>query len=194
MQLTAQLKKATVIVIGPGLGQSSWAKEILMAALVPRKLMVIDADALNILSHSSSARHKLTVGPCQCVLTPHTGEAARLLVTTTRAIQQDRFTAVRDIQQKYGGVAVLKGAGTLIASAEDIAISTTGNPGMASGGMGDVLSGVIGGLLAQGYPLKEAAQQGVYLHGLAADMAVAKKGERGLLASDLMPYLRKLVN
>ncbi|MDD1644020.1 MAG: bifunctional ADP-dependent NAD(P)H-hydrate dehydratase/NAD(P)H-hydrate epimerase, partial [Methylococcaceae bacterium] len=88
-------------------------------------------------------------------------------------------------------IAILKGAGTLIASENDCAVSTTGNPGMASGGMGDVLAGVIAGLLAQGLSLKNAAQQGVYSHGQAADLAAEKDGERGLLASDLMPYLRR---
>ncbi len=193
-QLSPLLQKATVIVIGPGLGQSEWAKDLLITAILARKLMVIDADALNILANTTSARHKLALAPSTCVLTPHTGEAARLLVTTTSAIQQDRFAAAHNIQRKYSGVVVLKGAGTLIASEDDLAISTTGNPGMASGGMGDVLSGVIGALLAQGLALKDAAQQGVFLHGLAADLAVEKDGERGLLASDLMPYLRKLVN
>lgn len=194
VQLLPLLKKASVIVIGPGLGQSEWAKDLLITAILARKLMVIDADALNILANTLSARHTLVLTPSTCVLTPHTGEAARLLVTTTSVIQQDRFAAVHNIQRKYSGVAVLKGAGTLIASEDDLAISTTGNPGMASGGMGDVLSGIIGALLAQGLPLKDAAQQGVFLHGLAADLAVEKDGERGLLASDLMPYLRELVN
>ncbi len=194
VQLSPLLKKANVIVIGPGLGQSEWAKELLITAILTRKLMVIDADALNILANTMFARHKLALVSSTRVLTPHTGEAARLLMTTTSMIQKDRFAAAYEIQRKYGGVVVLKGAGTLIASEDDLAISTTGNPGMASGGMGDVLSGVIGALLAQGLSLKDAAQQGVFLHGLAADLAVEKDGERGLLASDLMPYLRKLVN
>ncbi|MDD5124977.1 NAD(P)H-hydrate dehydratase [Methylovulum sp.] len=194
VQLLPLLKKATVIVIGPGLGQSEWAKDLLLAAILAKKLMVVDADALNILANTTSGRHTLVLAPNTSVLTPHTGEAARLLVTTASVIQQDRFAAVRNIQRKYGGVVILKGAGTLIASEDDLAISTTGNPGMASGGMGDVLSGIIGALLAQGLPLKDAAQQGVFLHGLAADLAAEKEGERGLLASDLMPYLRKLVN
>jgi NAD(P)H-hydrate epimerase len=128
------------------------------------------------------------------ILTPHPGEAGRLLSCSTADIQQDRFAAAVSIQTNYGGVAILKGAGTLIATEQQLAISGTGNPGMASGGMGDVLAGVIAGLLAQGFSLKDAAQQGVYNHGLAADLAAQKDGERGLLASDLMPYLRQLVN
>ncbi|MDD5580073.1 MAG: NAD(P)H-hydrate dehydratase [Methylobacter sp.] len=186
-QLAGLLEKAGVIVAGPGLGQSDWAKELFSAAIKSRKPLVIDADGLNLLATSP-------VKKSDWILTPHPGEAARLLNCATAEIQQDRFAAVSGIQAKYGGVAVLKGAGTLIASDGGTAVSSTGNPGMASGGMGDVLSGVIAGLLAQGLSLKEAAQQGVYMHGEAADLAAEKDGERGLLASDLMPFLRQLMN
>jgi len=182
-QLAVLLEKASVVVIGPGLGQSDWAKELFMAAIKAQKPMVVDADALNLL-----ARSPLT-NP-GWILTPHPGEAARLLSRSTAEIQQDRFASVTAIQAKYGGIAILKGAGTLIASDDEIAVSTTGNPGMASGGMGDVLAGVIAAFLAQGLSLKNAAQQGVYCHGQAADLAAEKEGERGLLASDLMPFLR----
>ena len=112
---------------------------------------------------------------------------------TTSEIQKDRFAAVSVIHQQYGGVSVLKGAGTLICDGREILVSTTGNPGMASGGFGDVLTGLIAGLIAQGLSNEDAAKTGVYLHGEAADLA-AQEGERGLLASDLMPYIRKLVN
>ncbi|WP_019866896.1 bifunctional ADP-dependent NAD(P)H-hydrate dehydratase/NAD(P)H-hydrate epimerase [Methylovulum miyakonense] len=193
-QLTVLLEKANVIVIGPGLGQSDWAKDLLLAVIDSRKLSIIDADALNILSKIPAAHNNLVLSPYRSILTPHVGEAARLMSLSTTKIQQDRFAVVKLIQKKYGGIAILKGSGTLIASEEDIAVSGTGNPGMASGGMGDALSGVIAGLLAQGFPLKDAAQQGVYIHGQAADLAVEQDGERGLLASDLMPYLRRLVN
>ena len=182
-QLTVLLEKADVVVIGPGLGQSDWAKALFLATISAQKPLVVDADGLNLLALSP------VINP-GWILTPHPGEAARLLQCSIAKIQQDRFAAVAAIQASYGGIAVLKGAGTLIASNDDIAVSTTGNPGMASGGMGDVLSGVIAGLLAQGLPLKNAAQQGVYSHGWAADLAAEKDGERGLLASDLMPYLR----
>jgi ADP-dependent NAD(P)H-hydrate dehydratase / NAD(P)H-hydrate epimerase len=187
-QLSALLDKADVIVVGPGLGQSKWAAELFIAAIKSAKMLVIDADGLNLLAHVSE-RHQ------NWVLTPHPGEAARLLGYATADVQRDRFAAATAIQAKYGGIAVLKGTGTLIAAGHDeIAVSTTGNPGMASGGMGDVLAGVIAGLLAQGFSPKDAAQQGVYLHGMAADLAAEKVGERGLLASDLMSYLRQLVN
>jgi ADP-dependent NAD(P)H-hydrate dehydratase / NAD(P)H-hydrate epimerase len=182
-QLSGLLEKASVVVIGPGLGQSEWATELFMATIVAQKSLIIDADGLNLLAG-------LSITNPDWILTPHPGEAARLLKCSTTDIQQDRFAAVLAIQANYGGVAILKGAGTLIASKDQCAVSTTGNPGMASGGMGDVLSGVIAGLLAQGLSLQDAAQQGVYRHGQAADTAAEKDGERGLLASDLMPYLR----
>ena len=182
-QLAGLLKKADVVVIGPGLGQSDWAKALFLATIKAQKPLLIDADGLNLLALSPATNPNW-------ILTPHPGEAARLLQCSNAKIQQDRFAAVAAIQASYGGITVLKGAGSLIASSDTMAVSTTGNPGMASGGMGDVLAGVIAGLLAQGFPLKNAAQQGVYHHGRAADLAAEKDGENGLLASDLMPYLR----
>jgi NAD(P)H-hydrate epimerase len=186
-QLAVLLAKASVVVVGPGLGQSVWAKALFNATIASGKPMVIDADGLNLLAKSPTTKSNW-------VLTPHPGEAARLLDCATADIQKDRFAAASSIQANYGGIVIVKGAGTLIASEQELAVANTGNPGMASGGMGDVLAGVIAGLLAQGLSLQDAAQQGVYNHGLAADLAAAKDGERGLLASDLMPYLRHLVN
>lgn len=186
-QLSALLDKVDAVVVGPGLRQTDWAKALFHTAISAGKPTVVDADGLNLLAAAPTAKP-------HWILTPHPGEAARLLNCATAAIQHDRFAAALSLQANYGGVAVLKGAGTLIASEHQLAVSSTGNPGMASGGMGDVLSGVIAGLLAQGLSLRDAAQQGVYLHGLAADLAAEKDGERGLLASDLMPYLRQLVN
>jgi hydroxyethylthiazole kinase-like uncharacterized protein yjeF len=186
-QLERLLDKADVVIVGPGLGQSGWASELFSAATNSQKLLVIDADGLNLLAQAPAAKPNW-------ILTPHPGEAGRLLQRGTAEVQQDRFASVAAIQAKFGGIAILKGAGTLIASEHELAVSTSGNPGMASGGMGDVLAGVIAGLLAQGWPMKEAAQQGVHIHGLAADRAVEKDGERGLLAGDLMSHLRQLVN
>lgn len=186
-QLMPLLAKASVIAIGTGLGQSDWANELLTAVLAIQKPLIVDADALNLL-----ARHPVTNS--NWILTPHPAEAARLLNCTTAEIQQDRFAAVSALQASYHGVALLKGSGTLIASSEEIAVSNTGNAGMASGGMGDVLTGVLAGLVAQGLSLTQAAQQGVFLHGKAADQAARADGERGLLASDLMPYLRLGMN
>lgn len=180
------LNAATVVGIGPGLGQADWAKTMFDAVLKSKVTAVVDADALNLLARSPVQR-------ANWVLTPHPGEAARLLGCESAAICKDRFSAVTAIQKKYGGVCVLKGAGTLIADGETVAVCPTGNPGMASGGMGDVLTGVIAGLLAQGFCVGNAARDGVYLHGEAADRA-AKSGERGLMATDLLPHLRNLVN
>jgi hydroxyethylthiazole kinase-like uncharacterized protein yjeF len=180
--------KATVIAIGPGLGQTKWSERLFAAALDLPKPKVVDADALNLLAKNAVKRD-------DWILTPHPGEAARLLQTTAKQIQTDRLCAVRTLQQRYGGVAVLKGAGTLVCAGEnEIYICDAGNPGMASGGMGDVLTGVIAGLLAQGLSLLHAAQLGVYLHARAGDEAAREKGERGLLALELMPYLRHWVN
>lgn len=186
-QLLPLLEKADVLVIGPGLGQGKWAAELFIVAIKSGKRLVVDADGLNLLAH-------VTEKQANWILTPHPGEAARLMHINVNDIQQDRFAAVAAIQHQYGGIVVLKGTGTLVASNGDIAVSTSGNPGMASGGMGDVLAGLIGGLLAQGFSMKDAAQQGVYLHGMAGDLAAEENGERGLLASDLMPFIRRLVN
>jgi NAD(P)H-hydrate epimerase len=182
------LARASVLAVGPGLGQDEWGRGLWNAALDAGKPLVLDADGLNLLAASPRAL------PSACVLTPHPGEAARLLGMTTSQIQSDRFAAVRALAQKYRTVAVLKGAGSLIADPDGrVAVCPWGNPGMASGGTGDVLTGVIAGLLAQGLDTWEAACLGVGLHARAGDLA-ARAGERGLLASDLFPYLRALVN
>ena len=187
LSLLLSLRKgASVLAVGPGLGQGEWGRKLFSAVLESSLPMVVDADALNLLAVEPAHRDNW-------ILTPHAGEAARLLGQTVEQVQADRISAAVALQQKYGGVVVLKGAGTLVADVTDeIAICSEGNPGMASGGMGDVLTGVIAGLLAQGCTLTEAAQQGVCLHAHAADLA-AQEGQRGLLASDLFPHLRRLM-
>ncbi len=187
LELLPLLNKASVIVIGPGLGQSPWAKALFQQVLTSDKPLVIDADALNLLAKQHRYSHNW-------VLTPHPGEAARLLVTTCAEIARDRFSAVAKLHQTYGGVAILKGAGTLLHNGGEIKVSNTGNPGMASGGMGDVLAGMIAGLIAQGLTLDKAAASAVYLHGKAADLSAQAEGEIGLVASDLMPFIRKWIN
>ena len=151
---------------------------------------VLDADALNLLAREKPRRRD------DRVLTPHPGEAARLLQSSVEEVQADRFAAVEALQQRYGGTVVLKGAGTLVLGPgqRPVAVCSDGNPGMASGGMGDVLSGVIGGLMAQGWSPEGAAELGVCLHAAAGDAAAATGGERGLLASDLAPFIRRLGN
>jgi len=186
-QLRSLLARAGVVVIGPGLGKSDWAKILLACVLEAPQPLVVDADALNLLAADASRRDNW-------VLTPHPGEAGRLLQQTTAAVQVDRFAAAHAIRQRYAGCVVLKGAGSIIGSdAGPMAVCAAGNPGMATAGMGDVLSGVIGGLLAQGMPLAGAALAGVCLHACAGDRA-AQIGERGLLARDVIAELRPLLN
>lgn len=186
-EVTQWLDWAEVLALGPGLGRSDWSKECYDAAIRSAKPLVVDADGLNWLSDDE-------IYNTHFILTPHPGEAARLLNCSIAEIEQDRFAAAERIRLHYGGICVLKGAGTVIASEEGISVADVGNPGMASGGMGDVLTGVIAGLLAQGFSPRDSSEQGVYIHGKSADSAVADGGERGLLATDLMPYLRRWVN
>ena len=162
---------------------------MLQVAAASGKPMVLDADGLNLLAGSEAVgqRHR-----DNWVLTPHPGEAARLLGISNAEVQADRFAAVRAMQEAYGGVAMLKGSGSLITDGRQLLLSDYGNPGMASGGMGDVLSGVIGSLLAQHLGPLTATALGVCLHGAAADLA-AEQGQRGLLASDLIPQMRALL-
>lgn len=182
------LSRANVVVIGPGLGQSSWGRMLLDAVLAQDLPCVVDADALNLLAKTPVKRD-------HWLLTPHPGEAGRLLSCACDAVQQDRFYAVEQLQKQYGGVVVLKGAGTLIAAQNALpAVCTAGNPGMATGGMGDILTGVLGGLLAQGLSLLDAASVGVLLHAHAADIAAGEEGERGLMATDVLYYMRQLAN
>lgn len=186
--LRSLLHKANALTLGPGLGQSSWSKALFREAIKTGLPMVVDADGLNLLSQNPQQNDNW-------ILTPHPGEAARLLGCSSKEVQANRFQAVTELQARYGGVIVLKGSGTLIYDgAPPTRLSTWGNPGMASGGMGDALSGIIGGLLAQHFNLMDAACIGVTLHGMAADKAAELDGERGMLAMDLMPHLRHLAN
>ncbi len=188
-ELASLLDAADVLVVGPGLGQSTWSEQLLQAAAASGKPMVLDADGLNLLAAGRVVDDRVRDN---WVLTPHPGEAARLLDSTTADVQADRFAAARALQQRYGGIAVLKGNGTVIAGSDETLLSDYGNPGMASGGMGDVLSGVIGSLLGQGMAPLEAAALGVCLHGAAADLA-AEQGQRGLTATDLIAPMRSLL-
>ena len=180
---------ADVIAIGPGLGRQAWGKALFQAAMHCDRPMVLDADALFFLARSKLKRK-------DWILTPHPGEAARLLGVKTGDIQNDRPAAVRAIAKRYGGVCVLKGSGTLIASSEDpvFDLCELGNPGLASGGTGDVLTGAISALLGQGLPAREAARLGVWLHARAADRLAAEQGEIGLMAGDLPAVMRDELN
>lgn len=189
-ELSDYLDQADVLVLGPGLGQSSWSEKVFKKALKAKCPMVIDADGLNLLARFfpeySLSKHT--------VLTPHPAEAGRLLKSTTNAVQHDRFGCAQALQMKYQSTIVLKGAGTIVQAPNLLPmICTLGNPGMATAGMGDVLSGVIAGLMAQGLSSSDAATFGVVLHAASAD-AAKEKGERGMMALDLMRHLRRLVN
>ena len=186
--LAPLLARADVVAIGPGLGQATWGQSMLASVLECSLPLVVDADGLNLLAQEPLCRDNW-------VLTPHPGEAARLLGCSLAEIQADRFRAAELLQQRYGGVVLLKGAGTLIneGPAQLPGVCVEGNPGMASGGMGDLLTGIIGSLMAQGESSGRAARMAACLHGEAADLA-ALDGERGMLASDLLPFLRRLLN
>jgi NAD(P)H-hydrate epimerase len=189
--LHSALEAADVVAIGPGLGRSPWARGLVEAAFACGRPLVVDADALNLLAERPRR------GPAWC-LTPHPGEAGRLLGSSAAAVQADRLAAVHALVERYGGVVVLKGAGTLVATAgEPPQVCDRGNPGMAAAGMGDVLTGVIAAVVAQQRDpvaaLAAAAAVGVAIHAAAGDLA-ARAGERGLIASDVIASLPSCVN
>jgi len=184
--LAPLIEKADVIAFGPGLGQSEWARQLYASVAAASQPCVWDADALNLLASMPGVSGNR-------VITPHPGEAGALLGTSTAEIQADRPAALASLADKYGGTVVLKGAGSLISSGSVPHISTSGNPGMASPGMGDVLTGIIAALIAQGIDTALAAALGVEAHARAGDRAAAA-GERGLIASDLMAELRAVLN
>ena len=187
VELEKYVSSADLIVIGPGLGTDEWGKDLLNAAINTHKSLVIDADALKNLDGFKSEKNNW-------VLTPHPGEAAQLLACSVSEIQQNRFLAAKKISEKYNAVCILKGAGTIIHNNGSTYVCPFGNPGMATAGMGDVLSGILGTLLAQNSSLIDAANNAVMLHALAGDRVALEDGEKGLVASDLFPAIRSLIN
>ncbi len=184
--LGALIERADVLVIGPGLGQGPWGRSLLYIAGQCEMPQVWDADALNLLATGTVEL------PPRCVITPHPGEAARLLGWSTAEVQADRPAAVRALAERYCCVALLKGAGTLIADAEGrLALCDRGHPAMATAGLGDVLSGLIGALLAQHLPPFEAACLAAWLHAQAGER-LGSLG-RGLAASELIPAIRQIL-
>jgi NAD(P)H-hydrate epimerase len=175
--ITDLLDRVQAVVLGPGLGQDAWAQNLYRQVIAAGKPLVLDADGLNLLAQAP-------VPLLDCIMTPHPLEAARLL--RRDQVDPDRLAVVGQLQSEYGAVVVLKGAATLVASNSGIAINVLGGPAMATAGMGDVLSGLLGALLAQGEPLSRAAELGVAHHGRAARMATAQQGEVGLLARDVV--------
>ncbi len=194
------LERANALVLGPGLGQGQWSRQLFQTVLAIHSArdipLVIDADGLHLLADRSGSKSSLKRD--NWILTPHPGEASVLLDVGTEEIQRDRFAAVSHLQKKWGGACLLKGSGSLICTQENgeqkIFLCSEGNPGMASGGMGDVLSGVIGGLLANELSLQQSLSCGVCIHGEAADLAAEEFGPKGLAASDLFNYIRQLIN
>jgi NAD(P)H-hydrate epimerase len=188
-RLRPLLQQASVVAIGPGLGQDDWAHDLWALAGSSARPLVVDADALRLLAAAPLRRE-------DWVLTPHPGEAALLLDACSAEVNEQRLDAAESLQRRFGGCVVLKGVGSIIVGTGSVppALCSEGNPGMASGGMGDALTGVIAGLLAQGLDLRDAAESGVCLHAAAGDVAAREGGERGLLAGDLVAAVRKLAN
>jgi len=194
----ALLERASVVVIGPGMGQTAWGEQLLTAALAwgrqrvglapKRGGLVVDADGLNLLALDTPL-------PTDSAITPHPGEAARLLGVTARAVEQDRVGAVTELAGRYKCIAVLKGAGSLIADAQGLhGVCTLGNPGMATAGMGDTLAGLVGALVAQLGMSVAVVAYAVQVHAAAGDAARERCGEPGLLASDVIAQLPGILN
>ena len=178
--------KADVVAIGPGLTTNAETKALVFKLIKGLKIpaMILDADALNAVAENLSI---LKQSHSKIVITPHPGEMSRLIDKTVRQVQQNRLKAAQTAAKKWGVAVVLKGAYTIVADEGKVYINSSGNPGMASAGVGDVLTGIIAGFLAQGLTAKEA----VYVHGLAGDLAAKEKGQYGMIAGDLaerIPY------
>ena len=192
-QLAPLLDQATAVVLGPGLGRDPWAQQILQRTLERQVPRVLDADALNLIA---KAQQPLWLGD-DSVITPHPAEAARLLSIDTTIVQADRLAAVIALAERFACTAVLKGVGSMVAGPGRQrlpSLCSDGNPGMASAGMGDVLSGLVGALLAQRMAAGDAARYAVLVHALAGDQAAQLNGQVGLLASDLMSFMRFYLN
>ena len=184
-----KLSWADVLIIGPGLSQNLDTQQLILKLLLEyRGKVLIDADGLNAIAANGIS--KLRSARAQFILTPHVGEFSRLTGLPPMEVEHRRIEAARVFAKQSGATVVLKGVPTVTASGEGYCfINSSGNPGMATAGSGDVLSGIIAGLWAQGMPDVEAAYAGVYLHGLSGDLAAKKRGEHSLLANDLIDYL-----
>jgi hydroxyethylthiazole kinase-like uncharacterized protein yjeF len=193
------LDAMTALSVGPGMGQEDAAARVLADALALNLPIVVDADALNLLSHDATLAARLAHRSAATILTPHPLEAARLLGTDAATIQRDRLDAARRLVERFNAVVVLKGTGTVIAARDGagvrIAVNPTGNAALATGGTGDVLGGMIGAFVAQRIPAYEAALAAVYLHGAAAESLCADgDGPAGCTAGELAPRVRRLLN
>jgi NAD(P)H-hydrate epimerase len=183
-EIATTIERMDAAAIGPGLSQNPQTKSLIVQLLPKiRKPLVLDADGLNAVAAEIQVLKTL---PLPIILTPHPGEMGRLVRLSAEDVQRDRERIAKEFAKRHRVIVVLKGHGTIVASFDgSVYVNDTGNPGMASGGCGDVLTGMIAGLLGQKLPLFDAARLGVYLHGLAGDLVAAERGEIGLLASDL---------
>ena len=191
-ELLTFVERVQAVAIGPGLSQHPQTRQMVRQFL-PRltKPAVVDADALNAIADDRQALKRLTL---PVVVTPHPGEMGRLVQLSAQDVQRDRERIAKEFATTYRVVVVLKGHGTIVADIDGaLYVNETGNPGMATGGMGDVLTGMIAGLLAQGLAVFDAARLGVYLHGLAGDLAAEEIGEVGLIASDLLDRIPEAI-
>ena len=195
-EILKRVDKSDVVVLGPGLSGNIETKKLICQLLVKiKKNMVLDADALNAVSENVAILKEINSG---CIITPHSGEMARLVKKSTDYVRKNRRAAVSEFLKRYKAVVVLKGSGTIVAEKHGtgFCINKSGNPGMATAGSGDVLTGIIGGFLAQGLAPFDAARLAVYVHGLAGDLAAKEKGEVGIIASDILekiPYAIRLM-
>lgn len=191
--LSQHLGWTDCLVLGPGLGQDAWSRSVfneVFSYLVHHDIpIIIDADGLNLLSEHL---HKIKLS--NLIITPHPAEAARLLACNTVDIEANRFESATKLSEKFSGTCVLKGAGSVVKSDRTTFVCEDGNPGMATAGMGDVLTGVLGALLAQGMNAADASLYGTCLHAAAGDLAAENYGQRGMLAGDLFVELQRLIN
>ena len=190
-ELASLIDQADVIVMGPGLGRSPWSEQLLQRCLECEIPMVLDADALNLVA-DLNWYEQLRRDSGNRIITPHPGEAARLLNCPTVDVQKNRLRSVKSLRAQTGCSVVLKGCGSLLATETGVFLSDYGNPGMASGGMGDVLSGVLGSLLVQSRNVELSVALGVCLHGRAAEIA-GNAGQNGLRATQLIPVIQELL-
>ena len=190
-EILRRANDADIVVLGPGLSQNKDTQRLVRELVVSiRKPMVLDADALNAICARVAILKKLKKA---YVVTPHPGEMSRLFGKSTRYIQKNRLTVAKKFSNQYNAVVVLKGSGTIVAEKNKTYVNKTGNPGMATAGSGDVLTGIIGGFLAQGLKPFDAARLAVHVHGLAGDLAAEDKGEAGLIAGDILEKIPEAI-
>jgi hydroxyethylthiazole kinase-like uncharacterized protein yjeF len=190
-----ELPDVNVFAVGCGLGHDTAAQKLLQTALNNKAPLILDADALNILALRADFRDLLIAREAACVLTPHPGEAARLLSCSTKEIQADRVAAVQKLAQQLRCSVVLKGADSLCATRDGrLFVNATGNPGMSSAGMGDVLTGMIAAFIAQGLSVDNAMLLAVHLHGAAADALAEQHATIGMTATEVTEWARWLLN